>query len=422
VQRRHTAQNYYYFSLLLLGVLLSMMSRRLEPLCIVLPLAIALVHSRLAHTVPAFELHCAVTPQRAFEGDCVTVRVTITASTAVPPTEIWHLLPPEAKCSDGAQRFVCTLQAGESRTFEHQVVFAQRGKYLLGRFYSRVHVGTGLQPLLAAYHQDQMCSIYPRLTSLPRHIPPWLTHASFGHYVARTAGEGLEFASTRPYSSGDRVRRIHWRTSLKRQQLYVNDYYRERNADVIILLDTLVAVGSAQEANTLDVAVRAAASLAAHYLQQKDRVGLVAYGGVCTWVLPGSGQLQLHRILEALLETRTHFSYLTKDIALIPPRVLPPGALIFVITTLLDRRIEATLQDLVARAFQLVLVVISPAYVMPLPPPQAEGTARLWRLETERRLHTLQRLGVPIILQESADPLSGLYAVMARGGGWQRGR
>lgn len=422
MQRRHSAQNYYYFGLLLLGVLLSTISRRLEPLCMVLPLAAALVHSRLTDTVPRFDLHCTVTPQRAFEGDLLSVQVTLTATTAVPPVEIWHLLPSEARCSSGAPRFVCTLRPGETRTFEHQVVFARRGKYILGRLYSRVHVGTGLQPLLAAYHQDQECSIYPHLTSLPRHIPPWHTHASFGHYVARTAGEGLEFASIRLYNSGDRVRRIHWRTSLKRQQLYVNDYYHERNADVVILLDTLAAVGNPQEANTLDVAVRAAASLASHYLRQKDRVGLVAYGGVCTWVSPGSGHLQLHRILEALLETRTHFSYLTKDIALIPPRVLPPGALIFVITTLLDLRIEATLQDLVARAFQLVLVAISPAYVMPLPRHQVEGAARLWRLETERRLHPLRRLGVPIILQASADPLSGLYAVMARGGVWQQAR
>ena len=62
----------------------------------------------------------------------------------------------------------------------------------------------------------------------------------------------------------------------------MNDYYCERNADVVILLDTLVSIGT-ERVNTLDVAVRAAASLAAHYLYCKDRVGLINYGGVCTW-------------------------------------------------------------------------------------------------------------------------------------------
>ncbi len=422
MQRRNTAQNYFYFSLLLLGILLSTISRRLEPLCVVLPLAIALVYSHLTRAVPVLWVDCTVTPTRAFEGDPLTVRTTIKAETFVPPMELWHLLPAGAACLDGHPRVLFTLRPGEERTFEHQVVFTRRGKYTLGRLHSRIHAGAGIQPLLAEYRFDYVCSIYPHITPLPHHILPWHPQASFGNYVARTAGEGLEFASIRPYSSGDRVRRIHWRTSLKRQQLYVNEYYHERNADVIVLLDTLVSVGNPQEANTLDIAVRAAASLASHYLRQKDRVGLVNYGGVCTWVLPGAGQQQMHRILDTLLETRTHFSYLTKDVTLIPPRVLPPGALIFVITTLLDRRIEAALHDLVARAFQLVLVVISPAHVLRMSPHQAEGTARLWRLETELRLHEFRRLGIPLIVQQSEDPLLGLYATSSRGNVWLRGR
>ncbi len=422
MQRRNTRQNYYYFGLILIGLLLSAISRRLEPLCVILPLAMALAYSRLHRAEPIVHVDCLVTPTQAFEGDRLTVRLTLRADTFVPPMELWHHLPLEAACVMGHPRLLLTLRPGEERTFEHHIVFARRGAYTLGRLYSRIHAGTGLQPLLAEYPCDQECRIYPQIVPLPRHTPPWHTHASFGHYVARNAGEGVEFAGIRPYASGDRIRRIHWHTSLKRQQLYVNEYYREHNADVILLLDTLVAIGNPREASTLDIAVRAAASLASYYLQQKDRVGLVSYGGVCTWVLPRSGQQQLHRILDALLMSRTHFSYLTKDITLIPPRVLPPGSLIFVLTTLLDRRIEATLQDLVGRAFQLVLVVISPVHVLNASRDQSEGMERLWRLETAWRLHEFRRMGVPIIIQDAADPLQNLTATLARGHVWQRGR
>ncbi len=199
--------------------------------------------------------------------------------------------------------------------------------------------------------------------------------------------------------------------------------YRERNADIIILLDTLISLGNS-EANTLDVSVRATATLAAHYLYHKDRVGLIHYGGVCTWIPPATGQLQLHRLLEALLGTQTLFSYLTADIARIPPRVLPPGALIFVITTMLDTRIDVALHDLLARGFQFVLVVISPAHVMPAAQHQrsSEAMARLWRLEMELRLQELRRLGVPVVMQNSGDPLAGLYAMMAPGSLWPRTR
>ena len=271
MQRRDTAQNYYYFGLLLAGVLLSTVSRRLEPLCAVLPLVIALLYSRLLRAEPVFTLHCSVAPLRAFEGDRITVQVHIQAVTAVPPTEIWHPLPPGATVLDGSNRLLVSLRPGEERTFTHEVIFARRGKYTLGRLYSRVHPGPDLQPFLAEYRCDQLCYVYPRVAPLLRPIPPYRTHVSFGNYVSRTAGEGLEFAGIRPYSSGDRLRRVHWRASLPRQQLYVTDYYREHNADVIILLDTLVSVGG-QQLNTLDVAVRAAAALAAQYLRHKDRV------------------------------------------------------------------------------------------------------------------------------------------------------
>jgi uncharacterized protein (DUF58 family) len=423
MQRRNAAQNYYYFSLLLVGVVFSAVSRRLEPLLVVLPLVVALLHSRLTQDTPIFSLRCQMTPLRAFEGDRVAVQLTIRAETAVPALEIWHLLPPEAVSPGGLHRRLLALREGEERSLRHEVIFPRRGKYVLGRLYARVHPGTDLQPLLAEYHYDQVCQVYPHVVPLPHHLPPTHTHASFGNYVSRTAGEGLEFAGIRPYSSGDRVRRVHWRASLMRQQLYVTEYYAERNADVVILLDTLVSLGSPQ-ANTLDVAVRAAASLAAHYLYHKDRVGLIHYGGVCTWLPPATGQLQLYRILDALLGTQTLFSYLTADIARIPPRVLPPGALIFVISTMLDTRIDVALHDLLARGFQFVLLIISPAHIVPASRHRdhGEATARLWRLEMELRLRELRRSGMLVVMQDSNDPLAGLYSVLSRGRLWRRTR
>ncbi|MGQ4808003.1 hypothetical protein NKDENANG_01370 [Candidatus Entotheonellaceae bacterium PAL068K] len=423
MQRRHAAQNYYYFGLVLVGILLSTVSRRIEPLCAVLPLALSLIHSRLVRPQPAFTLQCTVHPLRAFEGDAVAVRITITATTSVPLTELWHRLPAGAVCPAGDNRLLMILHAGEERLFTHQVVFARRGKYKLGQVYCRVHPGMDLQPLLAEYNLEQVCAIYPHITALPRHLPPLHTHVSVGNYISKAASEGLEFATIRPYNSGDRLHRVHWCASLARQQLYVNDYYVERNADVVILLDTLTALGG-PPLNTLDMTVRAAASLATHYLSHKDRVGLLNYGGVCTWLSPALGRLQLHRILDTLLDTRPHFSYLTKDIALVPPRALPPGALIVALTTLLDARIEVVLRDLLARAFPLVLLVISPVYVTRTlhRHEHREAVARLWRLETELRLHEFRNLGVPVLVQESEDPLSALHTVRSRGNLWRRVR
>ena len=59
-----------------------------------------------------------------------------------------------------------------------------------------------------------------------------------GNQVARQKGEGLEFADLREFAAGDRVRSINWRASARRNVLVVNERHPERNADVILFLDT----------------------------------------------------------------------------------------------------------------------------------------------------------------------------------------
>ena len=71
---------------------------------------------------------------------------------------------------------------------------------------------------------------------------------------------------------------MNWRASLRLGQLYVTQRHRERNADVVLMLDTLAEVGAPPQ-TTLDLGVRAAASLATAYLARKDRVGLVPTAG-----------------------------------------------------------------------------------------------------------------------------------------------
>ena len=64
-----------------------------------------------------------------------------------------------------------------------------------------------------------------------------------------------------------------WRASARRGALWVNEFHAERNADVILFLDSF-ADARRGGTGTLDEAIRAAASLAERYLAGKDRVGL----------------------------------------------------------------------------------------------------------------------------------------------------
>ena len=54
---------------------------------------------------------------------------------------------------------------------------------------------------------------------------PAQTQVFSGNQVAREQGEGIEFADLRPFVPGDRVRRINWRASARRGELWVNELH-----------------------------------------------------------------------------------------------------------------------------------------------------------------------------------------------------
>ena len=88
---------------------------------------------------------------------------------------------------------------------------------------------------------------------------------------------------------GDRPRSVNWRATARRGDLMVNQRHPERATDVILFLDSFLDVRG-PTGSTLDQAVGAAASLAAAYLRQRDRVGLVASAGSCSGSSPAAAR------------------------------------------------------------------------------------------------------------------------------------
>src|SRR5207253_3718084 len=158
---------------------------------------------------------------------------------------------------------------------------------------------------------------------------------------------------------------------------------------------------------TLDLTVRAAASLAHRYLQRKDRVGLVSFGGYLSWLLPASGTQQLYRIVDSLLQMDIVLSFATKGIDILPPRTLPPKALVLALTPLLDARSAAAILDLRARGFDLVVIEVSPVpFVRPGAGELAQLSYRLWLLSREALRARYRQAGVPVVEWTDGVPLN----------------
>jgi uncharacterized protein (DUF58 family) len=396
---------------------LAVLCARPELFVAALPLVLVLATLVRRPAAPACSVNHEVSAERVFEGGEVTVTVSVTAASAVPLLELLEPLPAGTSLATGRNRAVVALRAGQAIRWSYALRCPARAAWELGTVVTRAGDRWGVRAWEGRHAAPTLVRVHPRLVplrSLPR---PRRTQTSTGDYVSPALGEGIEPGDVRPFAPGDRVRQVNWRASLRQGSLYVTQHHRERNADVVLMLDTLAEVGAAPD-TTLDWAVRAAASLATAYLARKDRVGLIVYGGLIDWVRPGSGRIQYERLAGTLLRADVVFTYVAKDLALVPPRVLPPQALVIALTPLLDPRFTKAALDLAARGFDLIVLVVSPVDVTRA---VLGGSAmddlacRLWALERRTRLDELRRHGLPVLPWNPAEPLEAALAGLGRG-------
>ena len=413
---RPTVLNVSFLTLAGWALFLGVLTGRVDLILVAVPLIVALVAARRTAAPAAVQLRYEVSAERLMEDERVTVTVTLRADGAVPLVEVLEPLPPRVQVERGRNVAFFTLRAGEEVRWEFVLRCAGRQRLHLGGAYLRLWGPLGLAAAESRYRAPQTVAVYPQLAPL-RHPPrPLRTQTYVGNYVSPAQGEGIEPGDIRPFAPGDHVRHVNWRATLRLGTLHVTEHHREHNADVVLMLDTLSEVG-APGATVVDAAVRGAATLAAAYLGRKDRVGLIEYGGQLRWVRPGSGRAQLQRVLDTLLEASVVFTFVTRDVDLIPPRILPPQALIVALSPLLDARFVRAATDLSARGFDLVVIAVSP---VPSARSAVRGgqvadlAARLWSLERRLEYDELRRRGLTIVDWNGIEPLDAALATLHR--------
>ena len=333
---------------------------------------------------------------RVLEGDAVEVRLELAAQSAVDWLELEFRVPPRARLLEGEQLRVLGLGKGEARTLRYRVHYLRWGVYPVGSL--RLLGAHRLFTVTSSAERDpaRLVRVYPQLTRLRRLVKPLATRPASGSRPAAASGEGIEFAELRDFRAGERVRRVNWRASARRGRLLVSDRLPERSSDVVLFLDSLTEAATEEE-STLDSAVRAVATLAGEYLRQRDRVGLLSFGGELEWVLPSAGARQHYRIIDAVLSSESARLFRWRDPSLIPRRVLPPQSLIVALTPLLDWRVNRALLDLRARGYDLALIEVDPLrFAEHERASHGEQAWRVWLLERELIRSRFLRAGVPV--------------------------
>ncbi|HEV2887196.1 MAG TPA: hypothetical protein VGX49_09825, partial [Jatrophihabitans sp.] len=192
--------------------------------------------------------------------------------------------------------------------------------------------------------------------------------------------------------------------------------YSDRDTEVVLVLDSAVDVGlsaGVDSATNLDVAVRAAASIAEHYLRHGDRVAVLDLGRAGRPVRTRTGQAHLFRIMDVLLDVRTApVSELAVGRALAR---ISSRALVIVLSPLLSTAVAAEAAGL-SRAGRSVLVVDTlPADVaLPEQGPWMELAWRMQLIERSNLARALADHGVPVVPWLGSGSLDQVLAGLTR--------
>ena len=401
-----------YATIAAVGLVGALALRRPELAAVAAPFALVLAIGLRAAREPNLSLEFSLATERALERTDVDVSIEVLADRAVDRLELLIELPPGVSVTSGSKAHALRLRADDPRGVPLTVQCTRWGVFDLGGIDVRARDALRLVTWESRFEERQRLKAYPTPLTVQRVLSPLQTQAFAGSEVARTKGDGVEYADLRDFVPGDRVRAINWRASARRQGLVVNERHPERNTDVVLFLDSFADVRR-DESSVLEEAVRAAASLATRYLERRDRVGLVGFGGVLRWLQPGLGTTQRYRLIETMIETGVEPTYTWRDVNLLPARILPPASLVVGLSPLVDQRFVAALEDLRGRRFDVAVVEVDPVPLVEPGPTETDRLAyRMWLLEREVIRARLVALGIGVATWGEDDLDTVLQEVM----------
>ncbi|MGI8697105.1 MAG: DUF58 domain-containing protein [Mycobacteriales bacterium] len=245
-----------------------------------------------------------------------------------------------------------------------------------------------------------------------------------GPHRSRRVGDGTDVAGVRPFQLGDRLHRINWAVSLRAGGLHVTSTYSDRDTEVVIVIDSSsdfgVSGGIDGDPTSLDLAVRAAASIAEHYLRHGDRVGLLDLGQAVRRVPSGAGRAHLVRLLDVLLDVTATQRSIGIRAAIAG---IAPNALVLMLSPLVTDAASSRAIELALGGHTVLLIDTLPPGARP--PGRSEWTDlawRLWLLERDVDAGRLAEFGIPVVRWEGAGTLDQVLRDVSRAAGAPRAR
>ncbi len=292
-------------------------------------------------------------------------------------------LPASVERMEGESKFPITLEARGEVQVKYRLRFPRRGLHLLGPIKVHTMDLAGLTSKTFQADATAEVRVLPRVFEIERSMPPlsWLRMPS-GSNNSKLLGSGSEFYNLRDYVAGDSLKMVNWKATARSESLIVSQFMTQRSCDVVIAIDTR----GMKDADLLDSGIDMAASVCAHFLRQRDRVGLAVFGDYSKLVPLGYGRRQLYRSLEVLTDVPTGREHPGLKIAEMLDRTFPRDSLIVFITSLEDGAVDGIAQSLAWRGRDLI--VVAPHIV----PEMDDLSGRMNDVRRRDHAHRLRRL------------------------------
>lgn len=264
------------------------------------------------------------------------------------------------------------------------------GMHVYGPIVGTEHVRTILPPV----EHDPAGPLPPRPAGL------------VGIHRSPRAGDSTELRDIRAFQPGDRLKRIDWRVTTRTGTVHVRERHAEADAEIVLALDTRADLSAdvaqwsspqygatTRPGGSLDRAVRRAASMAAGYLRQGDRVALMDLGRPQLNVRSGVGRRHLMRIRTQLVVCAQAAGWASR-VAL---RKLPHGCVVVLLSPFLDDEVADLAVQTRKHGHVVLAINTLPTPLTPDPETAwGEVAAELIAAEHRLRLKRMARHGVVV--------------------------
>lgn len=320
--------------------------------------------------------------QRGSVGDIFEEHFEVYNASLLP--KLWVEIANESTVPHTAGSRVLTLLRGrQKRTYTARTWLTTRGGFKLGP--TRVTSGDpfGIFRVTRLIPAQKNLVVLPMQFTMEQFVsPPGLLPG--GRAIRRKSLDITPHASgVREYVAGDPMKRIHWPTSIRRDQLMVKEFEQDPQAEVWFFIDThrsahVTRAGDDDRSlppiddlfllrrhkmnlppSTIEYSVTIAASLAHYFLEQRRSVGLVTATENEYTVIPAErSERQEAKMLEALAFLQPESTYTLPSLVTAQIGQLPQGSSAILITPMIWPELLVAVDTLQRRRLRPVVVLL----------------------------------------------------------------